>query len=195
MHTTAGHWRCCHGNTRTTALSHSQVAAWCDTKHQTNIDTPSRGCACPSRRQRRADASVGANPHRGRGRDLVRDSLDFFCSSSVSEPQLLHPAISSYWHSPLSQTQQRQPQRNCLRMKRNQRDWRAVQAAVYHTTSWPCRSTRREPAPGSADPTPVSRSAPCCCGRPHECLCSSPIFADREACGSRREREAVAIDY
>ena len=108
--------------------------------------------------------------------------LYFFYSLSASERQFHHLSTFSCWH-----WTQGQWQRNCLRMRRNQRDWRAAQAVVYHTRRWPCRSARQELAPGSANPTPVSRSAPCCCSRPHQFFCFNGPCG-REVLGETRRK-------
>src|SRR6185312_6083579 len=77
---------------------------------------------------------------------------------------------------------------------RNQTDWRVAQAAVYHRICLPCRSARRELAPGSANQTLVSGSAPCCCARPHQSLLPSPVVADRETMRVGKKRKAPVIN-
>lgn len=120
-----------------------------------------------------------------------QDSPDSSCSSSVSA-LLRRPSTSSCWH--WTRPQRHRCQRNCLRMKRNQTDWRVAQAAVYHRICLPCRSARRELAPGSANQTLVSGSAPCCCARPHQSLLPSPVVADRETMRVGKKRKAPVIN-
>lgn len=127
----------------------------------------------------------------GRALGVDQDSPDSSCSSSVSA-LLRRPSTSSCWH--WTRPQRHRCQRNCLRMKRNQTDWRVAQAAVYHRICLPCRSARRELAPGSANQTLVSGSAPCCCARPHQSLLPSPVVADRETMRVGKKRKAPVIN-
>lgn len=127
----------------------------------------------------------------GRALGVGQDSPDSSCSSSVSA-LLRRPSTSSCWH--WTRPQRHRCQRNCLRMKRNQTDWRVAQAAVYHRICLPCRSARRELAPGSANQTLVSGSAPCCCARPHQSLLPSPVVADRETMRVGKKRKAPVIN-
>lgn len=108
---------------------------------------------------------------RQRDRDSRRDSAHsrgFSCFSSAFE-QLHHQSTSSSQRRWL-ESQTSAPQ-DCLPFLRNQ----GVVHQTHHTKHWPCHSAQREPAPSSADPRPVSRFAPCCCGdgRPHGCNSAS----------------------